>query len=217
MWTSASRGTSTGRRRWRRPSPRGSSGGFGFGVRDGVWMVSSNPPPLHPPTTHDTPNPHANDSCDVLVTSGGVSMGEADLLKPALLGMGATVHFGRLNMKPGKPTTFATMCVQSMKRKAQGSRTPDEQSHQYASRNQQRRRRHHQEEARLRASGEPRLLPRLLPPPRRPRAPPPQGPHAGRGAARAGAVPFARWGPPLVFSFHIYIHSIQTNQIDTCL
>ncbi|KAL4711887.1 hypothetical protein ACJJTC_006056 [Scirpophaga incertulas] len=46
---------------------------------------------------------------DVLVCTGGVSMGERDLLKPVLLkDFGATLHFGRLQMKPGKPTTFAT-------------------------------------------------------------------------------------------------------------
>ncbi len=46
---------------------------------------------------------------DVLVTSGGVSMGELDLLKPLLERWG-TVHFGRVLMKPGKPFTFATPC-----------------------------------------------------------------------------------------------------------
>ncbi|RIA89485.1 hypothetical protein C1645_797165 [Glomus cerebriforme] len=47
---------------------------------------------------------------DVLVTTGGVSMGEFDLLKPTLeRSLGATIHFGRLKMKPGKPTTFATI------------------------------------------------------------------------------------------------------------
>ena len=46
--------------------------------------------------------------CDVVVTSGGVSMGDADLVKPMLAELGS-VHFGRLNMKPGKPTTFATI------------------------------------------------------------------------------------------------------------
>ena len=46
--------------------------------------------------------------CDVLITSGGVSMGDADLVKPTLAKLG-TVHFGRLNMKPGKPTTFAAI------------------------------------------------------------------------------------------------------------
>ena len=47
-------------------------------------------------------------AADALVTSGGVSMGQLDLLKP-LLAMQGTVHFGRVNMKPGKPLTFATM------------------------------------------------------------------------------------------------------------
>eukprot|EP00899_Mesostigma_viride_P012740 jgi/Mesvir1/21467/Mv03923-RA.1 len=45
---------------------------------------------------------------DVLLTSGGVSMGDADLVKPMLAKRG-TLHFGRLNMKPGKPMTFATV------------------------------------------------------------------------------------------------------------
>lgn len=48
------------------------------------------------------------DAADVLVTSGGVSMGELDLIKP-LLERAGTVHFGRLLMKPGKPLTFATI------------------------------------------------------------------------------------------------------------
>ena len=45
---------------------------------------------------------------DVLLTSGGVSMGTRDLIKP-LLGELGTVHFGRIAFKPGKPTTFATV------------------------------------------------------------------------------------------------------------
>jgi len=44
------------------------------------------------------------------VTSGGVSMGEKDLLRPVLeKHFDATLHFGRVRMKPGKPTTFATL------------------------------------------------------------------------------------------------------------
>lgn len=47
---------------------------------------------------------------DVIITSGGVSMGELDLLKPTIeRALGGTIHFGRLAMKPGKPTTFATV------------------------------------------------------------------------------------------------------------
>ncbi|KAI9590957.1 molybdenum cofactor biosynthesis protein [Syncephalis fuscata] len=47
---------------------------------------------------------------DVLITTGGVSMGEADILKSILeTRLRATIHFGRVLMKPGKPTTFATV------------------------------------------------------------------------------------------------------------
>ncbi|MDQ3547344.1 MAG: molybdopterin molybdotransferase MoeA [Chloroflexota bacterium] len=45
---------------------------------------------------------------DVVLTSGGVSMGDRDLVK-ALLGELAVVHFQRLFMKPGKPLNFATV------------------------------------------------------------------------------------------------------------
>lgn len=51
---------------------------------------------------------------DVIVTSGGVSMGELDLLKPTIeRQLGGTIHFGRVSMKPGKPTTFATIPFKS--------------------------------------------------------------------------------------------------------
>jgi molybdenum cofactor synthesis domain-containing protein len=45
---------------------------------------------------------------DALLTSGGVSMGQLDLVKPYLASRGV-VHFGRVNTKPGKPVTFATV------------------------------------------------------------------------------------------------------------
>ncbi|KAJ5945640.1 hypothetical protein N7454_002479 [Penicillium verhagenii] len=52
----------------------------------------------------------ASASVDVIVTTGGVSMGELDLLKPTIeRSLGGTIHFGRVSMKPGKPTTFATV------------------------------------------------------------------------------------------------------------
>jgi gephyrin len=50
---------------------------------------------------------HGLEVADVLLTSGGVSMGELDLIKPIFEQVG-TIHFGRLRMKPGKPCTFAT-------------------------------------------------------------------------------------------------------------
>jgi molybdopterin molybdotransferase len=46
-------------------------------------------------------------AADVLLTSGGVSMGTRDLIKPLLDKM-STIHFGRVSFKPGKPLTFAT-------------------------------------------------------------------------------------------------------------
>ena len=45
---------------------------------------------------------------DVVLTSGGVSVGSRDLIKP-ILGRIGTIHFGRVSFKPGKPTTFATV------------------------------------------------------------------------------------------------------------
>jgi molybdopterin molybdotransferase len=45
---------------------------------------------------------------DMVITSGGISMGTRDLIKPLLARLG-TVHFGRVMFKPGKPTTFATV------------------------------------------------------------------------------------------------------------
>lgn len=40
--------------------------------------------------------------CDIVVTSGGVSMGDKDLIKEVLLiDLKAKIHFGRVFMKPG--------------------------------------------------------------------------------------------------------------------
>jgi molybdopterin molybdotransferase len=50
----------------------------------------------------------ALNSADALVTSGGVSVGTHDLIKPLLESLG-TVHVGRVKLKPGKPFTFATV------------------------------------------------------------------------------------------------------------
>ncbi len=45
---------------------------------------------------------------DLVLTTGGVSMGTRDLVKPVLEELG-TVHFGRVAIQPGKPLTFATV------------------------------------------------------------------------------------------------------------
>jgi molybdenum cofactor synthesis domain-containing protein len=44
--------------------------------------------------------------CDVLVTSGGVSMGVYDFTKAAFRDLGAEIYFERVALRPGKPTVF---------------------------------------------------------------------------------------------------------------
>jgi molybdenum cofactor synthesis domain-containing protein len=48
----------------------------------------------------------AVDDCDVLVTSGGVSMGIYDFTKTAFKDLGAEIFFERVALRPGKPTVF---------------------------------------------------------------------------------------------------------------
>ena len=45
--------------------------------------------------------------CDLIVTSGGASVGDHDLLQPALEQWGATLDFWRVAIKPGKPLLVA--------------------------------------------------------------------------------------------------------------
>ncbi|KAF7318396.1 Molybdopterin molybdenumtransferase [Mycena chlorophos] len=54
------------------------------------------------------------DSADIIISTGGTSMGPFDLLKPVLeQHFSGTIHFGRVTVKPGKPTTFASVPVPS--------------------------------------------------------------------------------------------------------
>ncbi|EJU06392.1 molybdenum cofactor biosynthesis protein [Dacryopinax primogenitus] len=49
-------------------------------------------------------------SADIIITTGGTSMGSTDLLKPVIERyLNGTIRFGRVKVKPGKPTTFATL------------------------------------------------------------------------------------------------------------
>ena len=51
----------------------------------------------------------ALDVCDVLIVTGGVSVGDYDFTKPALLEIGAKILFEKISLKPGKPTVFAKL------------------------------------------------------------------------------------------------------------
>jgi len=46
---------------------------------------------------------------DVLVSSAGVSVGDLDLVRDALVAAGAELHLWKVNMRPGKPITFGTL------------------------------------------------------------------------------------------------------------
>ncbi|XP_060843811.1 gephyrin isoform X2 [Rhopalosiphum padi] len=59
----------------------------------------------------------AFNNADIIVTSGGVSMGEKDLIKHVLKEhFKSKIHFGRVNMKPGMPTTFVTLFFKDKKK-----------------------------------------------------------------------------------------------------
>lgn len=45
---------------------------------------------------------------DFVICSGGVSMGDKDYIKPVLKALDFEINIGRVNMKPGKPMTFAS-------------------------------------------------------------------------------------------------------------
>jgi len=47
------------------------------------------------------------DSCDVVLTVGGVSVGDKDFVKPAIEQMGGRMDLWRVRMKPGRPVTLA--------------------------------------------------------------------------------------------------------------
>ena len=51
----------------------------------------------------------AAERCDVVVTSGGVSMGVYDFTKAALIELNSEIFFERVSLRPGKPTVFARL------------------------------------------------------------------------------------------------------------
>ena len=46
---------------------------------------------------------------DIIITSGGVSMGDKDFTKDAFRNLGMELHFDKVDIKPGKPTAFGTI------------------------------------------------------------------------------------------------------------
>lgn len=48
-------------------------------------------------------------SCDVILTVGGVSVGDKDFIKPAISQLGGNLELWRVLMKPGKPVALASI------------------------------------------------------------------------------------------------------------
>jgi molybdopterin molybdotransferase len=62
----------------------------------------------------DDPNEYTNRiqsalDCDLLITSGGVSVGAFDFTKDVLKSLGAELHLWRVRMRPGAPLGFGTL------------------------------------------------------------------------------------------------------------
>ncbi|CAG7848680.1 SubName: Full=Related to Gephyrin {ECO:0000313/EMBL:CCA73955.1} [Serendipita indica DSM 11827] len=53
------------------------------------------------------------EQADIFISTGGSSMGTTDHIRPMLQEMNATVLFGRVKVKPGKPTIFAQVPCKS--------------------------------------------------------------------------------------------------------
>ncbi len=52
---------------------------------------------------------NAADNHDIVITSGGVSMGDYDLVKAGLKEIGAEIYFDKVMIRPGKPIVFARL------------------------------------------------------------------------------------------------------------
>ncbi len=48
-------------------------------------------------------------ACDLVLSVGGASVGDKDLVKPAIEALGGTLDLWRVRMKPGKPVALATL------------------------------------------------------------------------------------------------------------
>ncbi|MEI6445112.1 MAG: gephyrin-like molybdotransferase Glp [Nostocales cyanobacterium ELA583] len=51
---------------------------------------------------------YAINNADIVLSSGGVSVGDYDYIDNILASLGAEIHFRAVQMRPGKPLTFAT-------------------------------------------------------------------------------------------------------------
>jgi molybdopterin molybdotransferase len=76
-------------------------------TRDGAEVLTARTVRDDPASTREA-FAAALDEADVVIASGGVSVGPHDHVKPALLALGVEERFWRVDLQPGKPTWFGT-------------------------------------------------------------------------------------------------------------
>jgi molybdopterin molybdotransferase len=80
------------------------------GLTSLITLAGAKPVPLPivPDTLEGTKQAisAALSQCDIVVTAGGASVGELDLVKPALAKLGGELEFWKVSIKPGKPFAF---------------------------------------------------------------------------------------------------------------
>jgi molybdopterin molybdotransferase len=93
-----------------RPGGIYSSNGWALAAqaeRAGAQVTARETVPDHPADTRAA-LAKALDSADVVIVSGGVSVGPHDHVKPALAELGVEERFWGIRLRPGKPTWFGT-------------------------------------------------------------------------------------------------------------
>ncbi len=75
--------------------------------RSGAQVVSLRPPPDDLDSVAKSLR-DGFDRADVVITIGGASVGEHDLIRPAFARLGGSLEFWKLALKPGKPFFFGT-------------------------------------------------------------------------------------------------------------
>lgn len=74
------------------------------------WPVDATLPPIVPDRLEAVTDALAAQShADLIITTGGASVGDHDLIQPALAQLGGSVDFWRIAMRPGKPVMVARL------------------------------------------------------------------------------------------------------------
>jgi len=74
------------------------------------WPINATRPPIVPDRLGAVAEALAGQAdADVIITTGGASVGDHDLIRPALAQLGGSVDFWRIAMRPGKPVMVAQL------------------------------------------------------------------------------------------------------------